>query len=230
MTKLRRLRDDIDHDAKAITGQSADVELISYQLATHRSFGQPYPHIALALLKASQEDPHIHIAAPMYLFHYVDGRHTDGRGSQWLGAYYGLVLKRVLIDHEVWTPLEPLSWRRDGDTATLRFKVPVPPLRWDTTQVAGNANYGFLLRLPSGLPLPIRSVSIVGPDQVQITADSAIPAATEVEYAFEGQGVAGSRFGPRGNLRDSQGDAIQFDNGRELKRMDNWCVIFHEQL
>jgi hypothetical protein len=34
------------------------------------------------------------------------------------------------------------------------------------------------------------------------------------------------RYGPRGNLRDSQGDAIQFDNGRELMRMDNWCVIF----
>lgn len=230
VTKLRRLRDEIDHDAKAITGQSADVELISYQVATHRSFGQPFPHIALALLEASHEDPHIHIAVPMYLFRYVDGRHTDNRSSQWLGAYYGLVLKRILIDHQAWTPLEPLTWRRDGDTATLRFKVPVPPLQWDTTQVAGNTNYGFMLRLPSGQPLPIRSVSIVGPDQVQITAESAIPAGTEVEYAFEGDGFAGNRFGPRGNLRDSQGDAIQFDNGRELKRMDNWCVIFHEQL
>jgi hypothetical protein len=230
VTRLRRLRDDIDHDAKGITGQRADVELITYQLATHKSFGQPFPHIALALLRASHEDPHIHIAVPMYLFQYVDGRHTDNRSSQWLGAYYGLVLKRVLIDHETWTPLEPLSWRRDGDTATLRFKVPVPPLQWDTTQVAGNTNYGFMLRLPSGQPLPIRSVSIVGPDRVQIVADSAIPAGTEVEYAFEGEGLAGSRFGPRGNLRDSQGDAIQFDNGRELKRMDNWCVIFHEQL
>jgi hypothetical protein len=230
VTRLRRLRDDIDHDAKGITGQSADVELITYQLATHKSFGQPFPHTALALLRASHEDPHIHIAVPMYLFQYVDGRHTDNRSSQWLGAYYGLVLKRVLIDHETWAPLEPLSWRRDGDTATLRFKVPVPPLQWDTTQVAGNTNYGFMLRLPSGQPLPIRSVSIVGPDRVQIVADSAIPAGTEVEYAFEGDGLAGSRFGPRGNLRDSQGDAIQFDNGRELKRMDNWCVIFHEQL
>lgn len=230
VTKLRRLRDEIDQDAKRITGQSEDVELISYQVASHRSFGQPYPHIALAMLEASHEDPHIHIAVPMYLFHYVDGRHTDNRSSQWLGAYYGLVLKRILIDHEAWTPLEPLSWRRDGDTATLRFKVPVPPLQWDTTQVAGNTNYGFMLRLPSGQPLPIRSVSIVGPDRVQIVADSAIPPGTEVEYAFEGDGLAGSRFGPRGNLRDSQGDAIQFDNGRELKRMDNWCVIFHAQL
>ncbi|WP_259295072.1 sialate O-acetylesterase [Paraburkholderia sp. DHOC27] len=230
VTKLRRLRSDVDHDAKAITGQTADVELIAYQLATHKSFSQPFPHIALALLQASHEDPHIHIAAPMYLFRYVDGRHTDNRSSQWLGAYYGLVLKRVLIDHETWTPLEPMSWRRDGDTATLRFKVPAPPLQWDTTQVAGNTNYGFALRLPSGQMLPIRSVSITGPDQVQIVADGAIPAGTEVEYAFEGEGLAGSRFGPRGNLRDSQGDAIQFDNGRELKRMDNWCVIFHAQL
>ena len=230
VTKLRHLRSDIDHDAKAITGQSADVEMIAYQLATHRSFGQPFPHTALALLEASHEDPHIHLAVPMYLFRYVDGRHTDNESSQWLGAYYGLVLKRVLIDHETWTPLEPTSWRREGDVATLLFKVPVPPLRWDTTQVAGNTNYGFMLRLPSGQPLPIRSVSIVGPDRVQITADGAIPAGTEVEYAFEGQGFAGNRFGPRGNLRDSQGDAIQFDNGRELKRMDNWCVIFHEQL
>lgn len=230
VARLRELRDNVDHDAKAMTGQTADVELIAYQLANNRSFGQPYPHIALALLQASHDDPHIHLAAPMYLFRYVDGRHTDARSSQWLGAYYGLVLKRILIDHVQWTPLEPLSWQRDGDIATVRFKVPVPPLRWDTTQVAGNDDYGFSLRLPSGVSLPIRSVAIVGPDRVQITAAVPIPAGTQVEYAFDGTGFAGSRYGPRGNLRDSQGDVIQFDNGREIKRMDNWCVIFHAQL
>lgn len=230
VTRLRLLRNNIDNDAKSITGQTADVELIAYQLSANRSFGQPYPHIALALLKASHEDPHIHLAAPMYLFRYVDGRHTDARSSQWLGAYYGLVLKRILIDHAQWAPLEPMSWQRDGDVATVRFKVPVPPLQWDTTQVAGNSNYGFSLRLPSGASLPIRSVSIVGADRVQITAAVPIPPGTQVEYAFDGAGMAGSRYGPRGNLRDSQGDAIQFDNGREIKRMDNWCVIFHAQL
>ncbi|MFM0414817.1 sialate O-acetylesterase family protein [Paraburkholderia aromaticivorans] len=230
VAKLRTLRADVDRNAKALTGQKQDVEMITYQVATNRRFDQQYPHIALALLAASHEDPHIHLAVPMYLFRYVDGGHTDNRSTEWMGAYYGLVLKRILIDRETWKPLEPLTWQREGTTATLRFNVPAPPLRWDTTQVAGNSDYGFALRLPSGNLLPIRSVSITGPDEVRITAQSPIPAGTHVEYAFNGVGVAGSRYGPRGNLRDSQGDAIRFNDGRESMRLDNWCVIFDVQL
>lgn len=226
VAKLKTLRADVDRDAKALTGQKQDVEMITYQVATNRRFDQPYPHIALALLQASHEDPHIHLAVPMYLFRYVDGGHTDNRSTEWMGAYYGLVLKRILIDRVTWQPLEPLTWQREGTTVTLRFNVPAPPLRWDTTQVAGNSDYGFSLRLPSGNLMPIRSVAITGPDEVRITAQAAIPAGTHVEYAFNGVGVAGSRYGPRGNLRDSQGDAIRFDDGRESMRLDNWCVIF----
>ncbi|WNC89228.1 hypothetical protein RI103_16310 [Paraburkholderia sp. FT54] len=230
VARLRSLRADVDRDAKAVTGQKQEVEMITYQVATHRRFDQRYPHIALALLEASHEDPHIHLAVPMYLFRYVDGAHTDNRSTEWMGAYYGLVLKRVLIDKQTWKPLEPLNWQREGTTAVLRFNVPAPPLRWDTTQVAGNSDYGFSLRLASGDLLPIRSVSITGPDEVRITAQSPIPAGTHVEYAFNGVGVAGSRYGPRGNLRDSQGDAIRFNDGRESMRLDNWCVIFDVQL
>ncbi|NPT38228.1 hypothetical protein [Paraburkholderia xenovorans] len=230
IARLKTLRADVDRDAKALTGQKQDVEMITYQVATNRHFDQPYPHIALALLQASHEDPHIHLAVPMYLFRYVDGGHTDNRSTEWMGAYYGLVLKRILIDQETWKPLEPLAWQRAGATATLRFNVPAPPLKWDTTQVAGNSDYGFSLRLPSGTLLPIRSVSITAPDEVRITAQSPIPAGTHVEYAFNGVGVAGSRYGPRGNLRDSQGDAIRFNDGRESMRLDNWCVIFDVQL
>jgi hypothetical protein len=230
IARLRTLRADVDRDAKAMTGQKQDVEMITYQVATHRRFDQPYPHIALALLEASHEDPHIHLAVPMYIFSYLDGGHTDNRSTEWMGAYYGLVLKRILVDHATWMPLEPLTWQRFGATAVLRFNVPAPPLRWDTTQVAGNSDYGFSLRLPSGNLLPIRSVSITGPDEVRITAQSAIPAGTHVEYAFNGVGIAGSRYGPRGNLRDSQGDAIRFNDGRESMRLDNWCVIFDVQL
>jgi hypothetical protein len=226
VARLRSLRADVDRDAKAMTGQKQDVEMIAYQMATHRHFGQRYPHIALALLEASHEDPHIHLAVPMYLFRYVDGGHTDNRSTEWMGAYYGL----VLIDRETWKPLEPLTWQRLGAIAMLRFNVPAPPLKWDSTQVAGNSDYGFSLRLPSGNLLPIRSVSITGPDEVRITAQSPIPAGTRVEYAFNGVGVAGSRYGPRGNLRDSQGDAIRFNDGRESMRLDNWCVIFDVQL
>ncbi|WP_243856601.1 MULTISPECIES: sialate O-acetylesterase [unclassified Paraburkholderia] len=230
VAKLRTLRADVDRDAKAMTGQKQDVEMITYQLATHRRFDQRYPHIALALLQASHEDPHIHLAVSMYLFRYIDGGHTDNRSTEWMGAYYGLVLKRILIDRATWKPLEPLSWQRDGTTATLRFNVPAPPLKWDTTQVAGNSDYGFSLRLPSGALLPIRSVAITGADEVEIIAQSPIPAGTHVEYAFNGAGIAGSRYGPRGNLRDSQGDAIRFNDGRESMRLDNWCVIFDVSL
>ncbi|GAB7534606.1 hypothetical protein BGC_08160 [Burkholderia sp. 3C] len=227
---LRALRRDVDRDVKAISGQQQDVEMVTYQLASNKSFDQPYPHIALALLRASHDDPHIHLAAPMYIFRYVDGRHTDNKSTRWMGAYYGLVIKRVVVDHRPWQPLEPTAWHRDGRVVTVRFNVPAPPLRWDTRQVAVNQNYGFDLRAQNGRPLPIASVEISGPDTVTIVADEPVPTGAQLQYAFVGAGRAGSQYGPRGNLRDSQGDFIRFDDGTESLRLDNWCVIFSETL
>jgi hypothetical protein len=123
-----------------------------------------------------------------------------------------------------------VSWQKSGADVTVQFNVPVPPLRWDVAQVAGNRNYGFSLRSSSGQLLPIKSVSLEGADRVRIVARDPVPAGAKLQYAFDGTGVSGNRYGPRGNLRDSQGDAIQFDNGRELKRMDNWCMIFEVSL
>jgi hypothetical protein len=225
-SSLRKLRNDVDRDVKATTGQKADVEMVTYQLTSNRSFDQAYPHIALALLKASHDDPHIHLATPMYIFRYVDGRHTDNRSTRWLGAYYGLVIKRLVIDHVQWKPLEPASWRLRGDTVTVRFNVPAPPLRWDTRQVAANEDYGFRLTTSDGHVVPIDSVQITSPDTVTIKSDRALSSGTHLAYAFSGEGRAGSRYGPRGNLRDSQGDFIKFDDGKENLRLDDWCVVF----
>ncbi|CAN7465405.1 hypothetical protein LJR034_003003 [Caballeronia sp. LjRoot34] len=141
-----------------------------------------------------------------------------------------MTLKRFLVDRASWTPLEPAGWQRNGPTVTVRFRVPVPPLKRDVTQVAGNRDYWFSLRTPSGERLPIRSVFVLGAGSVLIVAQDPVPEGTRLEYTFDGTGKAGSRYGPRGNLRDSQGDGIRFDNGHESTRLDNWCVIFEVTL
>lgn len=229
LTKVQQLVADIQTDVTAITNQTVPVEFISYQLASHIHGGSSVPTIALALLEAAESNPLMHIATPMYHVPYEDGFHLTGVGSRWLGGYYGLAYKRIVINGEAWKPLQPISTVRQGTIVEVNFHVPYGRLEWDTTQVTANTNMGFDLVDSGGTPLGITSVSIQDTARVRIIADAPVPAGAKIRYAWSG-GATGPVTGPRGNLRDNQGDIITFDIGSENKRMDNWCVIFEMEV
>ncbi|MBA4381045.1 MAG: hypothetical protein C0406_00625 [Sideroxydans sp.] len=222
-TRLDQLITDINSDIKAITGQSKDIQVISYQTASHIYYGGGLvrPSVALAQLLTSETNPLFHIACAMYVFDYWAGGHLLAKSSRWLGAYYGLAYKRIVINEENWKPLKPIGSVRQGNLLEVEFNVPSGKLVWDTSQVGLVTNYGFILVDSAGAALPITYVEIVDSTRVRITAQADIPAGALLRYGWAGDSIVG-----KGNLRDEQGNTITFDCGGEIKRMDNWCLIF----
>lgn len=216
----------IDTFVKGTNGQTEDIKLITSQLA---SFGSAttWPKIELALYQLAMENPNkIFMACPLYIFDYTDNYHLNNIGSKWLGAYLGLTYKRVVIDGEDWKPVHPISHVKQGRVLEVKFHVPVQPLVFDTDQVAKNTDtYGFSLVDNTGTAISIQSVVITQPDTLKFVTAAPIPTGSKLRYAWTPVTQPNRTTGPRGNLRDSQGDTIIFDQTGINKRMDNWCPI-----
>lgn len=228
LAMLNTFVSDFNSDFKAITGQTKSVPLISYQVASHKVYGKTTPLIALAQADAEETNPLVYIATPMYHFDYAgpSDAHLTSISSRWLGAYYGLAYKRIVIDGQDWKPVKPLSSMKQGAILTVKFNAPSGRLELDTTNVSAATNYGFELVDSVGNLLTISSVSLMGPDTVKVVAASPIPAGAKLRYAWSATGTVGRTDGPRGNLRDTQGYSIVFDKNGINKPMHNWCVIF----
>lgn len=221
LSQFKQLYTDLNTDIKAITGQPDDIKIIGYQCI----YGSPAT-VALAQLQATKDNANILLAAPIYAIEKSSpgNVHLSGRGSALLGAYYGLVHKRAVIDKKPWVPLQPVAVWRQGAILMVRFNVPVRPLAFDTTLLSAAPNNGFSLVDNLGAAMTISSVSIAGPDTVRIVASTAIPAGAKVRYAFVTN--AAGYYG--GNLRDSQGDYITDGIALNPKPLHNWCLAFEE--
>ncbi|MFG1246808.1 hypothetical protein [Xanthobacter flavus] len=227
LADLKQLRLDLQADIQSILGTNDVLHLICSQVASHGIFGGGAPAIALAQVQAAVDDANIHVACPLYPMDYVsDGAHLTATSSAWLGAYLGLVRKRVLIDRAPWRPLRPLSKIVQGDTCVVQFDVPVRPLVLDTSWVSDPGNYGFSLVDAGGSALSIASVSLVGETGVRIVASATISAGTKVRYAWSpatGSNKSGRTTGARGCLRDSAG--LKLRDGKTGLPLHNWCLI-----
>lgn len=106
---------------------------------------------------------------------------------------------------------------------------PVGRLSFDTSIVSDPGNYGFRLLHPDTRAIiPLTSLNIRY-DAVTVSTAADIPAGAILQYAFHGSTTGqspGRLTGPRGCLRDSQGDIISFTLNSEVIRMDNYCVMF----
>jgi hypothetical protein len=225
---MENLRLQAQGDAVNITGRTEPLKMISYQVGTHKIF-TPYPNIALGQVQASLDYEEIFVACPTYQLTYnSDDIHLSAISSKILGFYYGLVYKRVCVDKLPWKPLMPISKSKQGKLALLEFFVPDGVLTFDTDAVTENTNYGFTLLNELGDEVAIESVDIVNRNTIKITSSVTIEAGFKLQYAFYGAGVSGSVNGPRGNLRDTQGDRIVFEENGLNHPAHNWCVMFEE--
>lgn len=234
--KMRALIQDIDADAKAVTGQKNDVLCFGYQVSSHLNYfvqnPTDYPVIAVAQLDlALEKDSRYIMTTPMYHFSYSDGVHLTASMSRLYGEYAGYVMYKVMVEGVKWKPVHPVAHalgRQGKDwTVDVKFFAPVPPLVLDTETILDPGNYGFSLVNSQEEPLEIRSVSLNGKNVVRIVTSSD-PSGCHLRYGMtlKEKLPSGPRTGARGCLRDSQGEKVKTRIQDVVYRMDNWCPFF----
>jgi hypothetical protein len=165
---------------------------------------------------------------------YNDIFHPTNYSYRRLGEYYGKAVKKVLVDKEPFLPLYPLNALQNGNTITVNFHVPVPPLQWDTVGVLARENYGFEF-LESPQTATITNVALGANGTSVIITLSNTPTGDSKQLAYAARGVYGAigrmnANAPGGNLTDSdttpaynQDSFVPANMGNVLK---NWCVTF----
>lgn len=232
---LTGLRDDVSAEIETITGES-DFTIGVYQTPSHNAYSRQ-PTIALAQLDLALNDPNFVMTTPLYHFDFSDNVHLVGRSSKWMGCYIGLAAERVTqrkAGDPKWLPLHAISAVTQGNISIVQFHVPAPPLVADTTQVADPGNWGFnRIVTPTDDEIAITSVELFGATAVKIIAAEPIPSGSVLQYAHDATDTgspyfalrAGRLYGPRGNIRDSQGNTIIGDPGGLDLPLHNWLPI-----
>ena len=231
-TKLQAMLADYRADIAARTGQSHDFIVLIYQPSGNQySFptGELVPNtIAQAIFEASEEDPRILIAAPMYQAAHADDLHFASAGGKLIGMQWGKVLYKRVYRGEDWRPVEPRRITKHSPRViTVKFHVPEAPLLFDTTHVVDPGGYGFTVEDDSGV-LSIASVDLINSDTVRITTATDIGTNPKLGYAY--YGVGGNGGGPitgaRGCLRDSD-PTVGADGSTNLW---NWAETFQKPI
>jgi len=230
--QLNQLFIDLNSDIKAITGQSKDVQFITYQGApvigvtafdkTYNDYGPAFAQVKLAIDKEN-----VHFGGAMYQFSYSDLWHpNDGA----FGLQMGIQAKRIINDKQPLKLFYPQSYSVMNSDSTwllsIQFDVPVPPMRFD---VSGDIwhnpngkqpNFGFTL-------VNNTNVSIIAEEPVVKRGNTLVikckenPVGANLSYALNGH------YGG-GNLCDSQNIIIQNKGVNYV--VDNFCPAFRNYI
>jgi len=229
---LKNFQKHINSDVKAITKQSKDVVCISYQtncLTLSKEFNEnaynsketPVPQGQLELI---QNDKLFMGIGPTYPYSFVNERvHIDGISQKRLGYLAGLSVIR-LLESKPSKGLTPETFSISGNVVTIKFNVPSPPLVFDTIAVVKPANYGFSV-IDSKNTNIIQKV-VLKHNEVKIYCTKS-PSGCKARYAVNGaREKSGYKLGPRGNLRDSQGDKLTANILNKNYPLNNWGYQF----
>ena len=232
--KLLVLRSDMSNDIKKITGQKEEVKFICYQancitLAktfNNYSFSMHEMEVPQSQLELVINDNNFIPSGPLYPYNYVDNYiHLDGVSQKRFGAIAALAAQRLLRGEAEDVSLYPSSCNACNDTVIrIAFKVPAAPLVFDTIAISKVDNYGFSVLNKSGVDI-LRRVQLE-PESVILYCNDKV-SGTQVRYAVNGEKMKSGRiFGPRGNLRDSQGNSYSINIKGKIYSLPNWCWQF----
>jgi hypothetical protein len=179
---LVRLLADYNADIAALTGQTRKIPMfLSQQFGYPQAAGQR-PLSNLVQWRLGVERPGDFVCTgPKYQYPgrdggFADGVHLSAKAYQQVGEKTGQIFfERMVLGHD-WQPLQPTGVAREGHVITVRFHVPVPPLRWDPAMPPPSAfpnGRGFEVR-HGNVDIPIASVAIAG-DSVRITCGGPLP-------------------------------------------------------
>lgn len=230
---LLQFAKDINDDVKQITGQKQDVEIICYQTGPVTrakkfdalSYNCPETVIPQIFLELVRDNHLFHASGPMYPYNFVrEAIHIDGIGHQQHGKLVALSALDILRHQKHLRSLIPLSTVINGNDVVIKFNVPCPPLVIDTIQVSKADNYGFSVINQQKQNIA-NSIDVAG-DSVIIHCSNS-PVDCRIRYAVNGDNMKSGRLhGPRGNLRDSQGDSLFVTIQSKDYPIHNWCWQF----
>lgn len=230
---LMQFSRDINADIKRVTGQSADVRMVCYQtnLITNGKHYQPDAYdcqevsVPQAMMELVRDDSLFVASGPTYPYSFArELKHIDGLSQKRFGYLEALSALNVIRGVPPLKGVVPVDYDVDDRCVTVTFHVPCPPLVVDTVCVRKVANYGFSVITPDNVDI-CDSVTLAD-NAVRLHCSSS-PAGCRVRYAVNGERMkSGWEKGPRGNLRDSQGDDHKAQIQGKTYPLHNWCYQF----
>ena len=230
---LLQFTKDINNDVKLITKQQKDIEIICYQtnaITRAKHFNPLAYHcieteVPQAQLELVRDNPAFHASGPVYPYDCVNEIiHIDGLGQKRHGVLVALTALDIIKNQKNKRGLLPVIAKCHDTEIVIDFQVPSPPLVFDTIQVAKADCFGFSVITPDNRNIA-KAISING-NKIHIRCSE--PAhKCRVRYAVNGEYMKSGRLhGPRGNLRDSQGDSLSIKIQEKDYPVYNWCYQF----
>ena len=221
VSNLIALKNDIKSDIHTATSNSDPMYFLTYQSPYGAALSDTQVH--LAQLAAAQQDDDIFLASPCYFMPSADGTHLTNVGYIWLGHYFGRAYKQLVSGKKPkW--INPISATARTTTLTVKFDVPVSPLRFDAITLPSTTDKGFKVVDDTGT-LTLSDIQVINGDSVQITLNRALGTNPVVRYAIDYLGT-GCQFtsGASGNLCDSDLATVTINSS--VKPMFNVCPHF----
>lgn len=233
MQLLKKIRVDMNSDINQITHQEKTIPFICYQtnsLARAKQFdANNYlcreTAVPQAFVDLISHDSLFWASGPTYPYACVDERiHIDAIGQQSIGVLAAKSALDIIRRQERFKGLIPLNIISHDTIIAIQMNVPYPPLTIDTIQVRKTDNYGFSVINQHNQNI-VKKVVIERASVIIHCSES--PNNCRVRYAVNGVPLKnGNLHGPRGNLRDSQGDSLTIHIEGKDYPIYNWCYQF----
>ncbi len=210
---LKQLSVDFNHDIKQITHQNRDIKIICYQ-SNNVSSGDKYiqdsfecveSNVPQTQMELIRDDTLFCANGPTYPYTFARERiHINSEGQKLIGNLAALSAIDIIRGKGKRYGVIPTNISKKGNEIVIHYNVPVPPLQLDTIAVRKPRNYGFGVITPQDKDI-LTEVILEG-DSIRLICSEVVDTC-KVRYAINGEHKkSGHLKGPRGNLRDSQGN------------------------
>ena len=230
---FHQMYQNLNTDIKRVTHQTNDIRIICYQssaltkgdLFKNNNFDGTESRTPEVQMELVRDDSMIWAMGPTYPYDFIrEALHIDAIGQKRIGDLAAKSALSIIRDEPRFTGLVPTKTFVEGNKVSIIFNVPTPPLCFDTVQVLKAEHYGFNIIRQDNTDI-ISDIVLQG-DTIVITCQEP-PIGCRIRYGVNGEFRKGGRLhGPRGNLRDSQGEQRKVTINGKTYRQDNWCYIF----
>ena len=215
---LTQIWKDMNDDILQITQQKDSIPFICYQANSltraeqfkANSYVCRETEVPQTFVNLLHDNNHFWASGPTYPYTCVNEKiHIDAQGQQAVGELAARSVIGILHGTERFRGLIPIQTEADKDTVIIHFSTS-SHLTLDTIQVRKAEHYGFSVINMENKNI-IQDVVLDG-SSIKLTCSDS-PIDCRIRYAVNGDYMkSGNQHGPRGNLRDTEGNwCYQFD-------------------